>query len=112
MERVDISTNVFLDVFYEIEQFTEQQLYRSYSSDYKEKMLQTMRLIKHIFIEIFIADMKIETTNLSYTHNQIEDLIRDVLHLFSFNHFEKKEVLHLIENIHDDSVIAEFYQRI
>jgi hypothetical protein len=112
MKENTFNIDNFLDIIYELERFSEQYIEKDMPIDYKRKVMSNMEFIKKVFCEIFIIDFQKKNKQFIPSHFDSHNLIRDVIYLYTYDHFEKKEVLYFLENVDNETVLEMFYQRI
>jgi hypothetical protein len=97
----------------ELEIFEENFLKRKLPTKKRERVIENLSLIKNIFTELFIMNLDVPS-NKVFTHFEFDvaDLIRDVVYLYTMRYFKKEEVVHLLNNLNEESIIESFYQRI
>lgn len=113
MMNYNFTISDFLDILMEIERYEETVLKQKLTKTNRENITNILTVAKNIMFELLIDKLEIPNKKV-FLHFEfdIADLLRDVLYLYTMKYFEKEEVLNLLNNLHDEKIVENFYQRI
>lgn len=112
MTEENFTLSQFLDIILEFETFERNLKKKHCKDDSKIELLTNLHYVKNIFCEIFIGTLDVPEKDYTFAHFDNNDLIRDVLTLYSLEYFSKEEVIYFLQNLDDEEVVERIYQRI
>lgn len=96
-----------LDILLELEKFSV-----SYVKNLENKKgkYEAERYMFHV--KVNFAEQILKTVDYKAKANRDKDILHDALMMFLAEKFTKEEVMHLMTNVQDETVVEHFYQRI